>query len=77
MKLSQTDTPYTSSQTDSSSQSPISMNHKKVLRLMKKYHLLAKIRRKNPYKHIQKATQEHRVVPNILNRDFQCHIPKE
>jgi len=53
------------------------MNHKKVLRLMRKYNLLAKIRRENPYKKIQKATQEHSVVPNILNRDFQCQIPKE
>lgn len=46
------------------------MNHKKVLRLMKKYHLLAKVRRKNPYKQMQKATHEHRVVPNLVNREF-------
>jgi hypothetical protein len=49
----------------------IIMNHKKVLRLMKKYWLLAKIRRKNPYAQIQKATQEHRTHPNILNRKFK------
>ena len=49
----------------------ITMNHKKVLRLMKKYWLLAKIRRKNPYAQIQKATQEHRTQPNILNRKFR------
>ena len=55
----------------------ILINHKKVLRLMKKYELLSKIRRKNPYKQIQKATQEHRVVPNLLDRDFQCQMPKE
>lgn len=48
----------------------ILMNHKKVRRLMKKYDLLAKIRRKNPYKQIQKATQEHRVAPNLVNREF-------
>ena len=52
------------------------MNHKKVLRLMKKYNLLAKIRRGNPYKQIAKKTQEHTVVSNILNREFQC-TPKE
>lgn len=46
------------------------MNHKKVLRLMKKYDLLAKVRRKNPYKQIQKATHEHRVAPNLVNREF-------
>lgn len=54
-----------------SSQSSL-MNHKKVLRLMKKYSLLAKIRRKNPYKQLQKITPEHTRVPNILGRDFQC-----
>jgi putative transposase len=37
---------------------------------MKKYILLAKIRRKNPYKQIQKATQEHRTAPNLVNREF-------
>ena len=37
---------------------------------MKKYDLLAKVRRKNPYKQIQKATHEHRVAPNLVNRDF-------
>lgn len=51
------------------------MNHKKVLRLMKKYSLLAKIRRKNPYKQIQKATQEHLVVPNLVNREFKMGMP--
>lgn len=52
------------------------MNHKKVLRLMRTYGLLAKIRRKNPYKHIQKATQEHIIAPNLLNREFQSQISK-
>lgn len=46
------------------------MNHKKVLRLMNKYNLLAKIRRKNPYKQIMKANQEHRTAENKLNREF-------
>jgi putative transposase len=46
------------------------MNHKKVLRLMKKYNFLAKIREKNPYKQIQKATQEHNTASNLLNREF-------
>jgi len=49
----------------------IIINHKKVLRLMKKYRLLAKIRRKNPYTKIQQATQEHRTKANILNREFR------
>lgn len=49
----------------------IIMNHKKVLRLMNKYDLLAKVRRRNPYKQIMKRTLEHRVAPNILSRAFQ------
>lgn len=47
------------------------MNHKKVLRLMKKYNLLSVIRKKDPYNKIRKATQEHRTCNNILNRDFR------
>lgn len=53
----------------------ITMNHKKVLRIMKKYGLLAKIRRQNPYKQIMKATQEHRTAGNILNREFGWNYP--
>ncbi len=44
------------------------MNHKKILRLMRKFNLSAKIRRANPYKQLAKATQEHVVCPNLLNR---------
>ena len=53
----------------------ICMNHKKVLRLMRKYNLLSQARRRNPYKTIQKVTQEHCTAPNILNRSFQSDIP--
>jgi transposase InsO family protein len=38
---------------------------------MKKQSLLANIRRKNPYRQIQKATQEHNTAPNLVNREFQ------
>lgn len=38
---------------------------------MNKYNLLAKVRRKNPYKQIWKKTQEHRTCSNILNRKFK------
>lgn len=51
------------------------MNHKKILRLMRKFNLFAKIRRKNPYKNIAKATQAHRTVPNLLNRQFTQDEP--
>lgn len=37
---------------------------------MRKYKLLSKVRRANPYRNIAKATQEHRSVPNHLNRRF-------
>lgn len=49
----------------------ILMNHKKVLRITKKYNLLSKVRKKKPYKDIAKITQEHRYCNNILNRDFR------
>jgi putative transposase len=49
----------------------IIMNHKKVLRFMKKYDLLSVIRKKKPYAQMMKATKEHRTFPNILNRKFR------
>ena len=53
------------------SESNVTFNHKKVLRLMNKYDLLSIIRKKNPYKKIAKATQEHRTCKNIINREFR------
>ena len=53
------------------SQYNLIMNHKKVLRLMRKYDLLSVIRKKDPYSKIRKATQEHRTCNNILNREFR------
>lgn len=55
----------------------IPMNHKKVLRLMKKYGLLSKIRKRNPYKQITKKTEEHRSMANILQRNFSWITPLE
>lgn len=55
----------------------IIMNHKKIRRLTSKYNLFAKIRRANPYRKLAKATQEHRTVPNHLNRDFQQSEPRK
>lgn len=49
----------------------IIMNHKKVLRIMNKYELLSKVRKRNPYKQIQKANKEHNSLSNILNRNFR------
>jgi len=49
----------------------IKMNHKKIARIKNKYHLITKIRRRNPYKEIMKKTREHRTFENILDRNFQ------
>lgn len=53
----------------------IRMNLKKIQRIMKKYGMVTKVRRKNPYKMIMKKTQEHRTAPNILNREFEQETP--
>ncbi len=52
----------------------IIMNHKKIRRLMKKFRLVTKIRRANPYKHMMKATQEHGTCDN-LHREFDQKEP--
>ena len=51
------------------------MNHKKIQRIMRKYDLIANVRRKNPYKLIMKKTMEHRIFPNKLQRIFHQLIP--
>lgn len=53
------------------------MNHKKIQRIMRKYDLRAKIRRKNPYKNMMKKSLEHRTFPNILKRNFKQNIPSQ
>jgi transposase InsO family protein len=51
------------------------MNKKKIIRIMKKYHLVVKIRRRNPYKMIMKKSLEHRTFENKLNRMFRQTVP--
>lgn len=51
------------------------MNHKKIKRIMRKYGLKCKIRRKNPYREINKKTQEHKIFENLLNREFNQVSP--
>jgi hypothetical protein len=46
-------------------------SRKKIQRIMKKYGIVCPHRRANPYKKIAKATKEHQVVPNKLNREFK------
>lgn len=51
------------------------MNHKKIQRIMRKYNLVAKVRRRNPYKAIMKKRLEHRIFPNKLQREFIQIVP--
>jgi transposase InsO family protein len=50
-------------------------NLKRIRRIMKKYGIVCPIRKANPYRRLMKATQEHRVVPNLLNRKFKQEVP--
>lgn len=50
-------------------------NLKRIRRLMKKFDLVCPHRKPNPYKRMAKATQEHRTLPNSLERDFRKGIP--
>ncbi|GCD11937.1 IS3 family transposase [Clostridium tagluense] len=48
---------------------------KRIRRIMNKYEIICPHRRPNPYRKIAKATKEHRVVKNILNREFKQATP--
>ncbi|PGM50243.1 IS3 family transposase, partial [Bacillus sp. AFS053548] len=50
-------------------------NLKRIRRIMKKYKIICPIRKANPYKKMLKATQEHSVLPNLLNRNFKQGTP--
>jgi putative transposase len=50
-------------------------NLKRIRRIMKKYDIICPIRKANPYKRMMRATQEHRVVPNLLKREFKQNVP--
>ena len=50
-------------------------NRKRIQRIMKKFNIVCSIRKANPYKRIVKATKEHTVVPNILEKNFKQNIP--
>ena len=42
---------------------------------MKKYCICCPIRKPNPYKRMMKATREHSVLTNFLNREFKQNVP--
>lgn len=50
-------------------------NLKRIRRIMKKYGIVCPVRRPNPYRRMMKATKEHTVLPNLLNRNFKQNIP--
>ena len=52
----------------------ITYNRKRIQRIMKKYDIICPIRKANPYRRMAKATKEHRVVPNLLNRNFKQEV---
>ncbi|MEW8963543.1 IS3 family transposase [Paraclostridium dentum] len=53
----------------------INYNLKRIRRIMKKYNIVCPHRKANPYRRMMKATKEHRVLPNILNREFKQEVP--
>ena len=53
----------------------IHFSRKKIRRIMRKYGIVCSHRKPNPYKRIAKATKEHQVVANKLNREFKQGIP--
>ena len=55
----------------------VPMNHKKILRIMRKYNFFAKVRCPNPYRQLAKATHAHKTVPNLLNRQFNQDEPRK
>ncbi|MNC28708.1 Integrase core domain protein [compost metagenome] len=57
--------------------SGVIMNHKKIRRIMRKYNLIAKIRKAKPYRKMAKATQEHVTCPNLLERQFDQGEPEK
>ncbi len=55
---------------------PVSMNIKKIRRLMKKYNLFCPVRKANPYRRMARALKTNNLAPNILNREFEEHGPR-
>lgn len=53
----------------------LATNHKKIQRIMRKYDLTARVRRRNPYRAAKKKTMEHRIFPNVLQRKFNQLTP--
>jgi transposase InsO family protein len=50
-------------------------SRKKIQRIMRKYDIKCPIRKANPYRRMAKATKEHTVVSNLLERNFKQGAP--
>ena len=48
---------------------------KRIRRIMKKYNIVCPYRKANPYRRMMKATKEHTILPNLLNRKFKQESP--
>lgn len=55
----------------------IRMNHKKIMRLMRKYGLWCPVRQANPYRRMAKALRTNAVAENRVKREFRCHGPRK
>lgn len=53
----------------------INYNLKRIGRIMNKYHIICPHRKANPYRRMMKATKEHSILPNLLNREFKQEAP--
>lgn len=53
----------------------IKYSRKRIQRIMRKFDIICPHRKSNPYRKIAKATKEHHVVANKLNREFKQEIP--
>jgi len=53
----------------------IQFSRKRIRRIMRKFNIVCPHRKSNPYRKIAKATKEHHVVANKLNRQFKQNTP--
>ena len=50
-------------------------NLKRIRRIMKKYGIVCPYRKANSYRRMMKASKEHTIVSNFINREFKQDIP--
>lgn len=55
---------------------PVTMNLKKIRRLMQKFNLVCKVRKANPYRRMAKALKTNNVADNLLQREFEEYGPR-